>query len=337
MQQISEQHSNPIPSHIEALLRAYISELYTIRKLSKHTLVAYKTDVLQHLVWLTDKKRDIRSVDSTILRSYLRFLSDKKIAKSSINRKMAALRGFFSLLQRDGYCTHNPFLQFHSLKKKRHIPKVFSREHIEKIIEYPAYTFFDVRDNALYFFLYSTGCRISEALSLTVYSVSMVRQPNIQKSGEASSSFSRNDTTGSNISIPIIGKGNKQRFVFISKACAVRLAQYLNEREQYLSQRNIQQDALFINAKGGRLGRKGVAYNLERRLLKTEIPQFHSHSFRHSFATHLLDNGLGIRELQSMLGHSSISTTQIYTHISKKQLFAQYKEKHPRAKRESSI
>ena len=312
-----ENSSSSASFQIELPLRKYISELYTIRKLSNHTLIAYKRDIVQCFEWFSEKNIHIANISNSILRNYLRFLSDKKLTKSSINRKMAALRGFFVLLQRDGYCSHNPFSQFQSLKQSKQIPKVFSKKQIEEIIHYPAHTFLDIRDNMLYFFLYSTGCRISEALSLTIYSVDMLKSTsNIDKG----------------IAIPIIGKGNKQRFVFISKACSLYLIQYLIEREKYLVNIKKQQEALFINAKGGGLSRKGAAYNLEKRLIKLGMSYFYAHSFRHSFATHLLDNGLGIRELQSMLGHSSINTTQAYTHVSKKQLFEQYKSTHPRAK-----
>ncbi len=299
-------------------VQAYLTELRFLRKLSEKSIQAYQSDILQCIDWLLSKNQNVYHCSYKTLRTYLRVLLDEKQSVATINRKMVALKGFFVMLERDGHVQSNPVVFLSALKKQKKLPSVMSMDQIQDILGMKAQNFLELRDLTLYHFMYSTGCRISEALSIDVSSV-------LKAGGSAVES------------LRIRGKGSKERYVFVTKTCQAQLAEYLPKRALYLQERRVQDEALFVNQHGKRLTRVGASGRLAQHLKKLGLGECHAHTFRHSYATHLLDKGLNIRLLQSMLGHSSINSTQVYTHVSRRQVIEQYKMSHPRGKKQTSI
>ncbi len=307
-------------------VQAYLIELRFLRKLSEKSIQAYQSDILQCIDWLLSKNQNVYHCSYKTLRTYLRVLLDEKQSVATINRKMVALKGFFVMLERDGHVQSNPVVFLSALKKQKKLPSVMSMDQIQDILGMKAQNFLELRDLTLYHFMYSTGCRISEALSIDVSLFLKAREATASSLAEHLPE-----------SLRIRGKGSKERYVFVTKKCQAQLAEYLPKRALYLQERRVQSEALFVNQHGKRLTRVGASGRLAQHLKKLGLGECHAHTFRHSYATHLLDKGLNIRLLQSMLGHSSINSTQVYTHVSRRQVIEQYKMSHPRGKKQTSI
>lgn len=278
-----------------------------MRKLSKNSVLAYKNDILGLGSFLLSKKILFHNAHYEDIRGYIRVLSQRKEHNTTLNRRISSIKGFYNFLVRQKVIEYNPTSLLRGFKKNKHLPVFLSKEQLERLFNFSVKNFLDLREQFLYECLYSTGCRISEVLSLDVQKVE----------GKES--------------VSILGKGKKARWVFFTSILQEKLKLYLEKRQEFLYSLNKKEDALVINAKGTRLSRVGAGRLMTNRLQQEGQLHAFPHTIRHSFATGLLDNGLDVRIVQEMLGHSSISTTQIYTHISRKKLLDKYKNSHPRA------
>lgn len=296
----------------EVELASYLEFLTFEKRLSKNTLSAYERDIKQFLLWLEAENLSLEEVDKLAARNYVFYMGQKKLSKNAISRKLSSLKGFFAFLVEDGQRPINPFQTIHSPKKDKPLPKV--------VKEIDMSTFFDElyadnsplaqRDQVLFELMYGSGLRVSEVVGLNVIDVkdhSLVR---------------------------IMGKGSKERIVPLSAKSKEILERYLafDGGRAKLAIGRDQETALILNHLGKRLTRRGVIYIIDQYVEKGALHYHISpHSFRHSFATHLLDHGADLKLIQELLGHASLSTTQIYTKVSAARLREQYDAGHPHA------
>ncbi len=282
-----------------------------IRSLSENTITAYKEDLSSLCEY--SQKRDINFVDYTSedAREYVRELK-KSYKEKSILRHLTSCRTFFEYLLRSSVVSSNPFEGISLRRTEVRLPSVLTLEEVKELLSLPRTSFLDERDHTLFLFLYSTGARISEALSIDICDIEW---------GERR--------------IKIVGKGNKERFLFLSPLMIDNLKNdYLPSRSLYLEEKGKNgEKALFIGEHGFRLpfSSAHIIFDVYRAHLGWQ-KEFTPHTLRHSFATHYLDRGADIRMVQELLGHESISTTQIYTHVSKARLRNVYNDTHPHAK-----
>jgi integrase/recombinase XerC len=303
---------------MDELIERYIHYLQYERNASPHTVRNYRSDLVQFRDFLAqgqpDAKVSLKSIDALRIRGFLAFLFEQEKKKTSIARKLAAVRAFFKFLSRERELAENPAAVVSTPKLARTLPRIMTEEEMNDFLDRvgqaaqsgdPAL----VRDRAILELLYASGLRVSELTGLDL----------------------RNVNFGDGI-VLVRGKGDKERIVpFGSKAREAIMA-YLPAREKILHERKTASPALFLNARGGRLTPRSVD-----RLLKKHIRQFgpnvkvSPHSLRHAFASHLLAEGADLRAIQEMLGHKSLATTQKYTQVSIKQLMDVYDKTHPKA------
>lgn len=290
-------------------LDAFIEHIRLVRRASEHTLTAYSSDVLGFL----DFQRETNApVDQLLVRRYLVHIQKNGAAKSSVARKIAALRAFFKYCVKRELIPIDPTEGIRAPKQPRKLPKVVSEDYISALMAAPDPTTPEgLRDRAIFETLYAAGLRISELLSLKVKDV---------------------DSCPSELSV--IGKRNKERIVLLGKPAREAIATYLSYGRPKLAAKNENPpDALFL----GHRGTKMVATSVRRILDKhvesvTRTLKISPHALRHSFATHLMDHGADLRSVQELLGHENITTTQIYTHVSRERLKEVYDSAHPRAR-----
>jgi len=271
---------------------------------SLHTLKAYTLDLNEFLDFVSKKPKDIDNLD---IRSFLASLHHRKLKKSSISRKLATIRSFFKYLHREGYVKKNPAKLVSSPKVPRELPRFLSVDEVFSLMETPAGdTFKPTRDKAILELLYSSGLRVSELTSLDM-----------------------SDLDFKESLIRVKGKGRKERIIPVGSKAMEALQNYLPER---MSQKKTTA-ALFINNRGSRLTQRSVRRVLSHycRMIKIK-GNLSPHGLRHTFATHLLHEGADLRAIQELLGHSSLSTTQKYTHVDIKHLSEVYDKAHPFAK-----
>lgn len=279
------------------------------RNASQHTLDAYRRDLGYFQDYLTRQgARRITDATSPLIRGYLYELQEKSLAPASVERKLAVVKSFYRYLSRTGQVRDNPALDVKPPKKsRRRLPKFLFLDEVTKLIELPSGkpSMLARRDRALLELLYSSGIRVSEMTGLDW-----------------------SDIDASSAMIRVLGKGSKQRMVPVGKPALQALAAYRRE----LGGRSGSAQPCFQNRSGGRLTPRGVRHILAQivkcaALTKNVTP----HTFRHTFATHLLDAGCDLRVVQEFLGHSSLSTTQHYTHVTQERLKTVYGRAHPRA------
>lgn len=280
------------------------------RNFSKHTVTAYSADILSFIVWLKD--RNIKDVTYNTIREYLLYIQQFNYSKTTTARKIASLRTFYRFLYRERVIETNPALGIHSPKRGKSLPEFLTEEEIDKIlnkinIDSPA----GYRNRTILELLYATGMRISELSSLNFENLNLEENE-----------------------IKVFGKGAKERIVLVSERAKKFLETYI-KTVRYLifnSNNQNQDDPVFINKTGYRLQPQSVRLAIKDVVDKIELPKHVTpHVFRHSFATKLLENGADLRIVQELLGHSNISNTQIYTHVSTERLKQSYNIAHPRA------
>jgi len=289
-------------------LREFMSYASAERGLSANTLDAYGRDLRAYTEFLDSKGRaQLDDVTHEDITAFLHTQWAKGYAAATVSRKVAAIKTFHKFLVREGIATTLPTELLPSPKKPQRVPDVLSVEQVARLVEQPMGA--DVagqRDRAMLEVLYGCGLRISELLGLDLEDVDLKR------------GFVR-----------VLGKGSKERVVPIGEVAAEALRGYVGGGRAQLA-RKARNSALFLNQRGGRLSRKG-AWKILHRYAERAGVTAHPHTLRHSFATHLLEGGADLRAVQEMLGHSDISTTQLYTHVSKKHLRDVYRRAHPRA------
>jgi integrase/recombinase XerC len=309
----------------------FVRHLRAERNASEHTVAAYLSDLLQFCsqMWGEGVVPPFpwKSPDRFVARRFLASFQKAGLAPATASRKMSSLRSFFRYLVREGVVKDNPFAGLQQPKARRRLPNVLSQAEVLRLLEAPARLreqarakeektaarFADyaaLRDTAILELLYSTGMRIAELCGLTDARLDLL-------SGTAL----------------VRGKGKKERFCPIGRPAAKALQAALDGREGLLAYLGLPRaTALFLNARGGRLTPRSVERSLKKYLAEAELdPAVTPHVMRHSFATHLLDAGADLRSVQELLGHASLSTTQIYTHVSVERLKEEYGKAHPRA------
>ena len=292
----------------------YLKYLEHERRASKNTVEAYGRDIGEFTSFLTtrDLSGDIGSIDASSIRSYLAELYKKNKA-SSIARKLAALRGMFRFLKKRGLATENPASAVHTPRVKRGLPVFLSVDEAVRMTEAePVDEAIAKRDDAVVEVLYGGGLRVGELCSLDIDSVDL-------DEGTAR----------------VKGKGGKERIVPIGSAAVQAVGRYLEIRDRVASKGRVtDKSALFLGRRGGRLSSRVVQRMVRARgLMIGARERVHPHALRHSCATHLLDAGAGLRMIQELLGHTSLSTTQRYTHVSIEGLMKVYDDSHPLARR----
>lgn len=283
---------------------------------SPNTIAAYRNDLNQFLEYLQHGEEggyfdDWMKVRKDSIIFYVLHLRERSYASTTVARKMACLKSFFHFLVDEGIIKDDPTTTLTSPKVERQLPRSISREEVAKLLAQPAQlsTAKGLRDKALLELLYATGMRVSELVSLNLEDVDLA-------SG----------------SVRCLGKGSKERLIPIHREATQALEEYLGEGRPKLV-RNERERAIFLNLRGGRLTRQGLWLIVKERAQAAGLgAEVTPHTLRHSFAIHVLDGGLNLRQVQELLGHASISTTQVYTHIATDRLREDFEGAHPRAR-----
>jgi integrase/recombinase XerC/integrase/recombinase XerD len=291
------------------VLERYLQYLQHVRHLSANTLRSYRRDLELYVAFLDEQNWKQEEMDSGRARCFVGYLSRRTLSSRSINRVLSAVRGYYRFLQRSGAGISNPFASIKSLKTDGKLPAFLFKEEIEELVTGQPEDFWQLRDLLILELLYSTGCRVSEL---------------------ASADLTDLDVKGS--TLRVTGKGDKERLVFIGDAAGRRLREYLARRRALRVSRGEGRQALLINRRGSRLSVRGIQIIVERMLGRSRLNKPASpHTFRHSFATHILRQGADIRIVQELLGHATLSTTQVYTHLDMDRLRGVYRSAHPHA------
>lgn len=297
----------------EKTIHNYLDYLKYQKNYSDYTIENYHRDILEFFDYLDREVLDYKSVVYSDLRFFLMYLKDEKKDKnSSIDRKLSSLRGFYQYLANEGVVSNNVFSLLNGPKKEKKLPRYFEYNELESLFEAcDLSNALGQRDRLILEMLYATGVRVGELVSIKV-----------------------SDINFSSRTILILGKGNKERIVPYGDYCEEILKLYL--KDGYLSLNNQNSPYLFLNARGGKLTERGVRYLLEEIIKKTSVQKNISpHMIRHSFATHLLNQGCDLMTVQKLLGHESIKATQIYTHVTTDCLRSVYQNSFPRARIDS--
>ena len=292
----------------EPILKQYMNYLNVERGLSDNTRQSYERDLRQLMIFLTQRGTDLTRCESNDLFLFLLKWKENGKAPRSIARCNATLRGFFAFMLDEGKRIDNPSTYLVTPKLNQPLPKVLSEASMDKLLQTGDESDLALRDLAMLEVLYSSGLRVSELIGLRLSDVSL------------SVGYVR-----------CLGKGNKERIIPLGDPAIRAVKLYLYSLRKRLCGKH-ENDRLFLNVHGKPLTRQGVVYILRKwgkaHHLERKISP---HMFRHSFATHLLEHGADLRSVQEMLGHADISTTQIYTHLTRKRLLDVFRKSHPRA------
>lgn len=298
---------------MQSQLGAYLQQLVAERQVSKHTVSNYQRDIRQFLDWYQVAELD--EMDLRAVQYYLAHLNRRGLAASTVARKLSALRQFFDFLVNRQLLKNNPSKHLKAPKKPQVLPKALPVDDINQLLDQPA-VYFDlekplhIRDYALLELLYSAGIRVAELAALDISDLDLAN-------GQA----------------VVLGKGNKERLVPIGQKARKALKMWLQVRH-CCGQSDSLTEALFLNKNGKRLSIRGIQYQLKSLGKRFNLNlNLHPHMLRHSFGSHLLQSGADLRTVQELLGHSDISSTQIYTHLDFQRLSEVYDKTHPRAKR----
>ena len=295
---------------INNILMDYLHYLKVERGLSENTINSYGIDLKLFLEYLReDEIPSFKQVNKEVIVNYMQSEKNNNKANSSILRSVSSLRKFFQYLAQEKIIEKDPMLLIDTPKKKQHLPQVLTKEEVEKLLRSPnTGQVLGLRDRVMLELMYATGLRISEIINLKLEDLHL--------------------TMGT---LQTLGKGHKERIVPVGDEAIKWVNRYLEEaRPKLLKQKR--SNYLFLNFHGNNLTRQGVWKNLKAEVRKAGIQKnITPHTLRHSFATHILENGADLRIVQELLGHADISTTQIYTHLSNKQLADIYNRAHPRA------
>ncbi|MGE5581114.1 MAG: site-specific tyrosine recombinase XerD [Bacillota bacterium] len=292
-------------------LQDYLNYLSVERGLAKNTLESYGRDLHQYLNYLKEKKNlSLNGTTQATVIGYLLQLQARGKATATLSRSLAAIKSYYHYMAREKMIERDPTVNLDAPKQEKRLPRVLSVEEVERLLEQPDLkTPVGIRDRAMLEVLYATGLRVSELVSLKMEDVNL--------------------ETGY---IKCYGKGSKERIVPLGSVAIKHLRLYQEHARKFLSSR-LMENTLFLNHHGKGLTRQGfwkiIKKYAENLNIQTDITP---HTLRHSFATHLLENGADLRSVQEMLGHADIATTQIYTHLTKGKIKDVYENAHPRAK-----
>lgn len=287
----------------------YIDYIKYEKKLSEETIKNYKYDLKQFNTYIKENNiTDINKIKTKDIENYLKHL--RNLNSKTISRKITSINNFFIFLLKEKRIDHNPCEFIDRPKLNKTLPDTLSEKEVESLLNIPLNTIYDYRNKAMLEILYGCGLRISELVNLTT-----------------------RDVDFENAIIRCIGKGSKERITPINDYVIYYLKEYLERRPLLIKKETT--DYLFLNNHGKKMTRQGFFKNLQKILKEKGITKYISpHTLRHSFATHLLNGGADLRSVQILLGHSDISTTKIYTHISNEKVKKDYKNFHPRSNKE---
>ena len=291
---------------LDVFINEFINYLLIDKKYSNDTIVSYKNDLDKFYIFFKNKKID--NIKREEIREYLKFLENENLSSKSIAHNISVLRSFYKFLIINKFVSSNPIAFIDLPKIKKTLPNVLSVEEVDMLLDIKVIDKYTARNKAMLELMYSSGLRISELINLRISNVSL-----------------------SEALVRIFGKGSKERIVPIGDCALNALNKYIfNYRQELLKQNS---DYLFLSVRGTKMSRQAFFKIIKKiaseKNIKTDISP---HTLRHSFATHMLNYGADLRIIQELLGHSDISTTQIYTHISKNKISDDYLNSHPHSK-----
>ena len=289
-------------------LKKSLKDFLRIKNYSEHTISSYERDINRFLKYLSDKKIDSDDMSTSIITGWIISLRKNGLGNRSIQRNISSLKNFYKFLFKSGVIDINYFESVQSPKIGETLPKALTPDDVEKLLSFEPKTFSEFRDKAFLELLYSSGLRVSEAVNVNITSF------------ESDLNF-----------VKVLGKGNKERMLPVGKFAKDAITIWLEIRNENINST----DAVFTNRYGKRISVRAM----QQRIYKISIAQGMSpvspHMLRHSFATHILESSGDLRSIQEMLGHSSLSTTQIYTKLNFQQLAKIYDKSHPHGKKEN--
>ena len=290
-------------------LNNFISYLTNNKRYSPYTITSYKKDTYDYLEFLKKNNIDIKNSNYKIVEEYSKYLYKKKLSKRSIARKYSSIRTFYNYLEKKNILENNIFNLLENPKKEEKLPRFINEYELDKMFEIPDNSPKGQRDRLILEILYGTGVRVSELVNIKI-----------------------NDIDFNNNSIKVRGKGNKDRYVFYGKYCKEAINNYIkNSRISLLNGQTC--DYLLLNRFGKNISVVSIRKILNEIINKCSLDiKISPHVLRHTFATHLLNEGADIMHVKELLGHSSLSTTSIYTHVTNEKIKEVYYKTHPRAK-----
>ncbi|MDU3829684.1 MAG: tyrosine recombinase XerC [Staphylococcus sp.] len=296
---------------MEEIQKKFLNMLKVERNFSDHTLKAYHDDLAQFNQFLEQELLNLRTFEYKDARNYLSYLYSNNLKRTTVSRKISTLRTFYEFWMTQDTSVSNPFIQLVHPKKEQYLPQFFYEEEMEALFNTVSNDAKKgLRDRVVIELLYATGIRVSELVNIKVMDLDM-NLPGVK----------------------VLGKGNKERFVPFGEFCRQSIEQYL---EKFKPLKGKSHPYLIVNMKGDPITERGIRYLLNDVVKRTAgVTEIHPHKLRHTFATHLLNQGADLRTVQSLLGHVNLSTTGKYTHVSNQQLRKVYLNAHPRAKKES--
>ncbi|GAB4289343.1 MAG: site-specific tyrosine recombinase XerD [Ignavibacteriaceae bacterium] len=291
-------------------LDEYLAVLKLERNLSDHTLSSYKTDISSLITYLKSKNiTDLADADHKIITAFFKTLAEAGLNQRSTARYFSSVKGFFNYLLQNGYIVSNPVDKLSAPKISRSLPTVLSVNEIEAILNsVDTSDITGIRDRAILEVFYACGLRVSELKNLKLSDLFFDEEV-----------------------IRAFGKGSKERIIPIGSSAVKWVNEYLKKARPLFAKKIRSENFLFLNSRGSKLSRMGIWKIVKQFAIKAGInKEVHPHTFRHSFATHLIEGGADLRAVQEMLGHADISTTQIYTHIDRKFIKEVHHKYHPR-------
>lgn len=288
----------------------YLEYLKVERKYSNKTILSYKDDLIEYNEFLGNNFTNILNIDMNIVNNYMKYLYDRKITKSSISRKLSSIRGLYNYLVREDIIKENHFNKIQNPKRELYLPKFLKDEELDKIFSVcnsnnPT----EERDTLIIELLYATGIRVSELVNIKIKDIN--REEKL---------------------IKVLGKGNKERMVIYNNHTKKALDIYLKDGYNYFNKKS--SEYLILNKNGNKLSERYIREIINKKVSQASLDiKISPHTLRHTFATDILENGADLMTVKELLGHESLNTTSIYTHITNEQIKKTYNLAHPRAKK----
>lgn len=288
----------------------YLEYLKVERKYSNKTILSYKDDLIEYNEFLGNNFTNILNIDMNIVNNYMKYLYDRKITKSSISRKLSSIRGLYNYLVREDIIKENHFNKIQNPKRELYLPKFLKDEELDKIFSVcnsnnPT----EERDTLIIELLYATGVRVSELVNIKIKDIN--REEKL---------------------IKVLGKGNKERMVIYNNHTKKALDTYLKVGYNYFNKKS--SEYLILNKNGNKLSERYIREIINKKVSQASLDiKISPHTLRHTFATDILENGADLMTVKELLGHESLNTTSIYTHITNEQIKKTYNLAHPRAKK----
>lgn len=292
----------------EKKIEDFESYLLLEKKYSKNTIVSYQNDLSKFKEYFIKEKKSLKSLDNNDLKAYVQSIN-KSMSAKSVSRNISTLKSFYKFLMIEKYVNKSPLTNVVNPKVKKELPKVLSEEEVIKLLDFQINDNYGYRNKAMLELMYSSGLRVSELINLKMTDVDLELEV-----------------------VRIFGKGSKERIIPLGAYASLALKEYITYyRGSLLKKKN--SDYLFLSSRGDKMTRQAF-FKILKKIAKEQgiKTEFSPHTLRHSFATHLLKHGADLRSIQELLGHSDVSSTQIYTHISNEKLKENYKEAHPHGK-----